>query len=104
MARRKIQRQTSNGGKISNVAIIFSGNTWAGAQSDFAKYPALCHGTYKITDATTIMFENACFWTAEFDWSLILSQGYKIKISGKNIEITREYIGLYRDVYELTKQ
>ncbi len=38
------QRLTSGGGQISNVTIIFSANTWTG-QSEFSKYPALCHGT-----------------------------------------------------------
>jgi hypothetical protein len=60
------QRLTSSGGPVSNVTITFSGATWKG-QSQFAKYPALCHGTYKTSGGDKITFENACPRTAELD-------------------------------------
>ena len=97
------QRQTSNGGQISNVTITFSNNTWTG-QSEVAKYPALCHGTYLKNGMDGISFENDCPWTAEFDWTLILSQGYKIQILGKEVQITRNYNSATTDIYKLTKQ
>ncbi|MDE3235984.1 MAG: hypothetical protein KGO81_08530 [Bacteroidota bacterium] len=97
------QRLTSSGGQVSNVTITFSGNNWTG-ESQFIKYPALCHGTYKVIGTDSITFENACFWTAEFDWTLILSQNYKIKVVGNNLEISRDYNGVFKDVYNLTKQ
>ena len=97
------QRLTSSGGQISNVTIIFSANSWTG-QSEVAKYPALCSGTYKANGANNVTFENACPWTAEFDWSLILSQDYKIKFVGNKLEISRDYNGAYKDIYNLTKQ
>ena len=40
------QRLTDPSGLISNVSITFSGNTWTG-QSEYEKYPALCHGSYE---------------------------------------------------------
>ena len=97
------QRLTSSGSQISNVTITFSANSWKG-QSQFSKYPALCSGTYKTTGADNVTFENNCPWTAEFDWTLILSQDYKIKLVGSKLEITREYNGVYTDIYNLTKQ
>lgn len=97
------QRLTSTGGQISNVTITFSANNWTG-QSQFAKYPALCHGTYKANGADNVTFENVCFWTAEFDWTLILSRDYKIKIFSNNVEISRDYNGVFKDIYILTKQ
>ena len=97
------QRQTSSGGQISNVTIIFSANNWSG-QSQFEKYPALCRGTYKANGIDSISFENACPWTTDFDGRLILSKDYKIKIIGNNIEISRDYNGALRDIYNLTKQ
>ena len=61
------QRQTPAGGSISNVTITFSGNRWTG-EGQFSKYPALCHGTFKVNEnMDSITFENACVWTAEFD-------------------------------------
>jgi len=97
------QRQTSSGGQISNVTITFSGNSWTG-QSEFAKYPALCHGTYNAKGADSINFENACPWTAEFDWTLILANDYKINIVGKKIELSKDYNGIFKDIYQLTRQ
>lgn len=97
------QRSTSNGGQISNVTITFSANTWTG-QSQYAKYPALCGGTYKVTALNNVTFENTCAWTAEFDGSLILSQDYEMKITGHNLELSRGHNGLYKDIYKLTKQ
>ena len=97
------QRQSSNGGQISTVTIIFSANNWSG-QSQFEKYPALCHGTYQTKGIDSIHFENACPWTADFDWRFILSKKYKIKIIGNNIEISRDYNGVLKDIYNLTKQ
>lgn len=97
------QRLTAGGGQLSNVTITFSGNDWTG-QSQFAKYPALCHGTYQVNGGYGVTFENACFWTAEFDWTLILSQAYKLKIAGNTLEISRDYNGSSRDIYKLTKQ
>lgn len=97
------QRLTSGTGQISNVTITFSANNWTG-QSQYAKYPALCHGTYKRIGTDNVTFENACPWTAEFDWTLILSQEYQLKMVGNTIEITRDYNGAYKDIYKLTKQ
>ena len=97
------QRLTSSGGQISDVTITFSANKWTG-QSQFSKYPALCQGTYKVNNADNISFENACPWTAEFDWSLILSQDYQIRNVAHAIEISRDYNGAYKDIYRLTKQ
>jgi hypothetical protein len=97
------QRLTTSGGQISNVTIIISANSWTG-QSQFAKYPALCSGTFKVKGANNVTFENTCPWTAEFDWTLILSQDYKIKFVGNKLEISRDYNGAYKDIYNLTKQ
>ena len=97
------QRSNSGGGQISNVSITFSANNWTG-QSQYEKYPALCHGTYKASGSDNITFENACPWTAEFDGTLILSKEYKLKVVGNSIEISRDYNGAYKDIYKLTKQ
>jgi len=97
------QRLSSSGGEVSNVTITFSGNNWTG-QSQFAEYPALCQGKYKTSGGDKITFENACAWTAEFDWTLILSQDYKLVFAGNSIEISRDYNGAFKDIYKLTKQ
>lgn len=72
---------------VASVNLSFSEDQWSGS-GEFPKYPALCHGTYSI-DGDNIVFTNECAWTAEFDWSLILSGNYGLKISGDSIEFSR---------------
>ena len=92
--------------EIASITLIFTANQWSGT-SEFQKYPALCHGTYSINGAT-ILFENACIWTAEFDWSLILSGKYVLTKTGKSVEFSRDYrsatTDTYTDKFILTKQ
>lgn len=58
----------------SEVNIEFSANRFWG-ESDQAKYPAICGGSYE-TNNSTIVFSDSCTWTADFDWSLILNGTY----------------------------
>ena len=94
------QRKIDGSGQISNVTITFSDTNWLG-DTQFSKYPALCKGTFSLSD-NTINFENSCPWTAEFDWTLILSGKYQVKSYGDTIEISRD-LTAYKDVYLLTK-
>ena len=101
------QRQLAfGGGDTAHVTITFSSNIYTG-QSDRFHYPALCHGTYKIEN-NKIVFANECVWTAEFDWSLILSGEYDFSIKGNRLTIYHDYSGptidAYKDNYLLTGQ
>jgi hypothetical protein len=84
------QRQVSGSGTISNVTIKFSSANWSG-ESQYTKYPSLCRGTYKIDATRQITFENAWPWTAEFDWTLILSGNCELIADGNNIEISKDF-------------
>jgi hypothetical protein len=90
----------------ANIIMTFSSNTWSGS-SDKTKYPALCNGTYRI-DRDSIVFENLCVWTAEFDASLILSGKYKLIRNGNSVEFNKDYrsatADTYVDRYKLIKQ
>ena len=98
------QREPPSGvGPISHIKLNFFGNTFSG-ESDMEKYPAVCHGTYNITNDTTASFNNGCVWTANFDWSLIVSQQYTLQLSGSNLQLTRLYVNGSKDVYQLKKQ
>lgn len=91
---------------IANITMTFTSNTWSG-YSDKMKYPALCQGKYSIV-GDTIIFVNQCVWTAEFDWSLILSGKYVVKSTGSTIEFYRDYRSAtsdtYVDRYKIIKQ
>jgi hypothetical protein len=99
------RQQAFGGGEIVQVTITFTSNTWTG-QSSFQKYPALCHGTYKL-DNQKITFTNDCIWTAEFDHSLILSGEFEFELINNQLTIIRSYLGpstdTWSDNYSLTK-
>jgi hypothetical protein len=81
----------------ANISITISSNNWSGT-SDKIKYPALCNGTFLI-EGDTITFNNECAWTAEFDWSLILSGKYVISKKGDTFEFYRDYRSSTSDTY-----
>ncbi|PZX55635.1 hypothetical protein [Algoriphagus chordae] len=91
--------------EIANITLTFDGNRWSGF-GDYPKYPALCKGTYAI-DGKKITFQNECPWTAEFDWTLILSGEYKLTKTGSSLEFSRDYRSAtsdkYIDLYRLIK-
>jgi len=84
-------------GNTSDVELIFNNGTWSG-QSETVKFPALCNGTYLIS-GSGITFVNACPWTAEFDWSLILSDEWNYRLNGNILILTK----INGDKYTLTK-
>lgn len=85
----------------ANVSLLFEGSSFSGA-SDVARYPAICRGTFGIS-GNEISFENACFFTADFDWSLILSGTWKMTIEGEEV-VLRKKTGDISDMYRLRKK
>lgn len=84
------QRESaSSEGATATITLTFTSNKWSGS-GEREKYPALCRGTYSIK-GDTIRFENECPWTAEFDWSLILSGKYLLKRKGDTFEFSKNY-------------
>ena len=96
--------RTSPWTDTAQVTITIAGNRFTG-QTNKMYYPAVCNGTFSV-NGDMIRFNNSCPWTANFDWSFILSNEYEIKGNGKTVEISRGYNGIifYKDVYQLTKQ
>lgn len=80
------------------VELSFDNGTYQG-YSERLKFPALCRGTYTVS-GSKITFANDCPWTAEFDWTLILSGEWDFKLTG-NILILTSSSG---DKYTLTRQ
>ena len=93
--------QREPGGRISQVSLTFSAGKWSGT-SQTSKYPALCSGTYEVTNNDKITFTNGCFWTADFDWTLILGGAYDLSATGNTIEIIGQRPNGW-DIYRLSK-
>jgi hypothetical protein len=86
----------------ATVTLTFTGDTFTGVSSK-PKFPAICNGSYTAVN-NEMQFTNACVWTADFDWSLILNNTYSIRKSADSLEIKREYPGQMTDVYRLKKE
>lgn len=99
------QRVTVSGdAMVSNVTISIGEGKWSG-QTDIEKYPALCRGSYEIKN-DKVIFTNECAWTADFDWSLILSGEYDYSFIDSILTIIKNYdnqaTGLIKDIYTLS--
>ncbi|MHA7128614.1 hypothetical protein [Algoriphagus namhaensis] len=86
------------GGNSSSVQLTLNNSTWSG-ESERVKFPALCNGTY-TTSANVITFVNACPWTAEFDWTLILGGDWNYSLNENTLIMTKAN----GDRYSLSKQ
>ena len=85
-------------GNTSNVELSLDNGGFSG-ESEIVKFPAICNGIYSISNST-IAFENQCPWTAEFDWSLILSRTWNYSFTNNTLTLTNST----GDIYILTKQ
>jgi hypothetical protein len=86
----------------ADVTLVLENDTFRGMSSE-DRYPAICQGTYSINESI-ITFHDECFWTADFDWTLILSGEWHAGITDDNVLIlTRHQAGI-TDRYELRKK
>ena len=85
-------------GNTSNVELNINNGIYSG-ESDTVKFPAICNGNYSVS-SNLIMFQNECIWTAEFDWTLILSDEWNYDLNGNTLILTKSN----GDKYTLTKQ
>ena len=85
----------------SQVSLNLNANSFSGQSSD-ARYPAICHGSWTAGDET-IEFSNACMWTADFDWTLILDGEYSYELNGDHLKIWK-IAGDKTDTYDLHRQ
>ncbi|GMN10267.1 hypothetical protein MTsPCn9_13180 [Croceitalea sp. MTPC9] len=85
-------------GITSNVQLNLDDSGFSG-ESDTQKFPAICNGTYSISD-NSINFSNACIWTADFDWTLILSKEWNFDFKNNTLVLVHSN----GDKYTLTKQ
>lgn len=85
----------------AEVTLSLIDSTFEGS-SNIDKYPAICNGTFSI-NADEITFNNECIFTADFDWTYILSGKFKYYYEGEELIITRSYEGSVTDIYRLKK-
>jgi hypothetical protein len=81
--------------EIINSKFYCSGNT--------GRIPAGGSGTFSL-DNNKVTFQDENFWTADFDWNLILNGTYNYTFDGKKLKISaaKNEVGSYK--YELVRQ
>lgn len=85
-------------GNISEVKLSFNDGTYTGESKTF-QFPAVCNGNYSVS-SNSIQFQNDCFWTADFDWTLILNEEWSFEANGNTLILTKAN----GDKYTLTKK
>jgi hypothetical protein len=91
---------TRTGMDTAQVSLLFRDGYFEG-QSDRSNYPAICRGSFQ-TDDNTITFTDSCSWTANFDWSLILSGTYQASLTDGTLRIWKTN-GAVTDEYVLRR-
>ncbi|NOT75950.1 MAG: hypothetical protein HOP08_13570 [Cyclobacteriaceae bacterium] len=86
----------------SHVTIVVTDNKFEGS-SDVSNYPSICSGTFSVS-GSKINFSNACAFTANFDWTLILGGEYDLEVNGNEVIMIHRYDDGNFDRYRLSKQ
>jgi hypothetical protein len=87
---------------VANISLHFTEDTFSGA-SNVGNYPAICSGNFTISQ-TKINVVNKCYFTANFDWTLIFKGEYYYEQNGNQLRIWRTYPNGAMDIYQLTKE
>lgn len=84
------------------VTVTFTGENNYNSSGNSDYFPAGGSGTYERKNAA-ISFSDIDYWTANFDWNLILGGEYEYSINGNNLTMSanRSAFGTY--TYKLTK-
>jgi hypothetical protein len=65
--------------------------------------PAAGTGTYKI-EGSFVKFNEPNYWTANFDWNLVLSGEYRVSSNGDSLTLVKAIDNLGTYSYELVRK
>ena len=91
--------QRSGMAKSGVMLRLYEGTFEGSSQVD--KYPAICRGSYTVS-GSTITFIDSCNWTADFDWTLILTGTYSFTSDNGSLRMWRT-TGSVTDEYLLNR-
>ncbi len=84
------------------VNIFFKEDGTFEGSSNAVHYPAICRGTFE-RDGLTLLVNDTCAWTANFDWTLIFDGNYSISLGENNTARIWRTTGTVTDEYLLTR-
>lgn len=85
----------------SSITLNFDSGSFSGGGEN-NQAPAICRGKYSHNE-NEINFTNECFFTANFDWTLILSGKFSITETDESIILSKEIDAQNGDYYQLDK-
>ena len=75
-------------GMRSDVMLTLENGEFSGT-SNKSPFPAICNGTYTQQNGHAT-FSDACVWTADFDWTLILSGEWDVQVTADALLMLNE--------------
>lgn len=85
---------------VASISLLLEGNSFSGSGGP-NRYPVICNGIFTVS-GNRVSFANACFFTADFDWSLILNGTWQINQQGGELILRRSADSLV-EVYRLQR-
>jgi hypothetical protein len=92
-----------SGGSNSGITTLELKNGKFTCTAGTNRFPAGGSGNYTVKN-DKIIFEDVNFWTADFDWNLILNGEYDYTINGKKLKFSADKNDVGNYVYDLEKQ
>ncbi len=83
---------------VTNITLQLDSNKFSGT-SNVYQFPAIGEGTFTIIDNDSIEFNDENYWTADFDWTLILKNKWHYNFSNDTLHLVNQI-----DKYTLVKQ
>lgn len=94
---------TYSSGKKTGQTTLNLNNGKFSCSGNSNRVPAGGSGTFSL-DNNKITFNDENFWSADFDWNLILNGQYDYTFNGKKIKISADKNSVGRYEYNLEKQ
>jgi hypothetical protein len=86
----------------AQVNIIFQNNNRFEGTGGPLNYPSICAGSFQQS-SNSLVVDDTCTWTANFDWTLIFDGSYNINYTGGNSVRIWRTNGAVTDEYLLNK-
>ncbi|AFL83526.1 hypothetical protein Belba_0879 [Belliella baltica DSM 15883] len=86
---------------VESISLLLEGNSFSG-EGGANRYPTICRGTFAV-EGNKVNFSNSCFFTADFDWTLILSGDFRVERDEDELILSKNE-GLIVDMYRLVKK
>jgi len=84
----EFERISIAGSNKSNITLKFKDGVYTGSSS-VLNFPAIGKGNIENYTTSKVKFKNTSYWTANFDWSLILDGEYDIRTTNDSLLLQR---------------